>query len=350
MNLYERTLCVLQCRYVSAVVMGANHSVHVMCDLLPEPLRPHRIYRPGRETPIYESNDRAFPSKNHGLEAGTTKDAYVNTEPAIVHTIDTLAYDVSAGSIVQRIMSRRTEYEQRQARKGAKTSLEQRLKQAKSTRGRLIVVEGLDRSGKTTQVSRLVDHITQRHSLPAVAHKFPDRTTVIGKMIDAYLQMKADMDDHAVHLLFAANRWECMPAILAQLDAGTSVVLDRYVYSGICFSAAKRLSDGTAPMTWEWCRSPDVGLPMPDLVLFLNVAPQVQEQRGGFGGERYEQTALQERVRGNFARAQLDHEALGGIWCQINADLGLDQVTEQMARAVDLLLSEPPAQQLSLFQ
>lgn len=35
-----------------------------------------------------------------------------------------------------------------------------------------------------------------------------DRTTPIGKMIDSYLQSKADMDDRAIHLLFSANRWE----------------------------------------------------------------------------------------------------------------------------------------------
>jgi thymidylate kinase len=36
----------------------------------------------------------------------------------------------------------------------------------------------------------------------------PDRTTSIGKMIDAYLRSESDLDDHAIHLLFAANRWE----------------------------------------------------------------------------------------------------------------------------------------------
>lgn len=35
-----------------------------------------------------------------------------------------------------------------------------------------------------------------------------DRSTAIGDMIDAYLQSKAEMDDHAIHLLFSANRWE----------------------------------------------------------------------------------------------------------------------------------------------
>lgn len=37
-----------------------------------------------------------------------------------------------------------------------------------------------------------------------------DRTTQTGKMIDSYLQQKSDLDDHAIHLLFSANRWEAM--------------------------------------------------------------------------------------------------------------------------------------------
>ena len=36
----------------------------------------------------------------------------------------------------------------------------------------------------------------------------PDRSTAIGKQIDAYLQQRVELPDHAVHLLFAANRWE----------------------------------------------------------------------------------------------------------------------------------------------
>lgn len=35
-----------------------------------------------------------------------------------------------------------------------------------------------------------------------------DRTTAIGKMIDSYLKSDADMEDHVIHLLFSANRWE----------------------------------------------------------------------------------------------------------------------------------------------
>ena len=43
-------------------------------------------------------------------------------------------------------------------------------------------------------------------SLPADPHA--DRETTIGTMINAYLTKSAELDDHAVHLLFSANRWE----------------------------------------------------------------------------------------------------------------------------------------------
>lgn len=39
--------------------------------------------------------------------------------------------------------------------------------------------------------------------------KFPDRSTITGRMIDGYLAQGVAMDDHAIHLLFSANRWEC---------------------------------------------------------------------------------------------------------------------------------------------
>ena len=35
-----------------------------------------------------------------------------------------------------------------------------------------------------------------------------DRTTVIGQMIDSYLRSDSELDDHVIHLLFSANRWE----------------------------------------------------------------------------------------------------------------------------------------------
>jgi dTMP kinase len=109
-------------------------------------------------------------------------------------------------------------------------------------RGAFIVLEGLDRSGKSTQVERLVAALQARgHQAKAV--RFPDRTTAIGSTIDAYLSRRAELDDRAIHLLFAANRWERVAGLLADLQAGVCIVADRYAFSGAAFSVAKvRLS------------------------------------------------------------------------------------------------------------
>ena len=50
----------------------------------------------------------------------------------------------------------------------------------------------------------------------------------------------------------------------------------------------------------EWCKQPDIGLPKPDLVLFLQASHDIMSKRAEFGGERYEQTDFQLRVAKNF--------------------------------------------------
>jgi hypothetical protein len=75
------------------------------------------------------------------------------------------------------------------------------------SRGSLIVLEGLDRSGKTSQSSRLLTYLEGLgHS--AELWRFPDRNTNVGQMISSYLSNKSQLDDHTIHLLFSANRWE----------------------------------------------------------------------------------------------------------------------------------------------
>ncbi|CAG9945660.1 unnamed protein product [Clonostachys rosea f. rosea IK726] len=105
-------------------------------------------------------------------------------------------------------------------------------------RGAFIVLEGLDRSGKTTQV-KLMEQRFVELGKPVKTVRFPDRTTLIGQMIDGYLRSNVEMDDHAIHLLFSANRWEAAGNIKALLARGVNVISDRYFHSGVVYSAAK---------------------------------------------------------------------------------------------------------------
>jgi dTMP kinase len=67
-----------------------------------------------------------------------------------------------------------------------------------------------------------------------------DRESVSGKTLNQYLQNR-DMKypDEAIHLIFAANRWEMRDQILSDLKSGITLICDRYAFSGVAYSAAK---------------------------------------------------------------------------------------------------------------
>lgn len=56
----------------------------------------------------------------------------------------------------------------------------------------------------------------------------------------------------------------------------------------------------------EWCKNPDVGLPKPDLVMFLQLNPSVAAGRGEFGTERYETSSFQRTVQQRFEQLMKD--------------------------------------------
>lgn len=199
-------------------------------------------------------------------------------------------------------------------------------------RAPLIAIEGLDRTGKTTQTNRLVA-LLQAQNVPCELVKFPQRETHIGKIINQYLTDKSfELNDQAAHLLFSANRWEMADQIERTLRTdGKIVILDRYVYSGVAYSSAKGLDS-------QWCLNPDLGLPKPDLTIFLKFNDAEQTQREGFGDERYEKVDFQQKVSIKFEQFYQNEE-----WVNINVDgLSIDEVgsliwshVEKVAKGLD---------------
>lgn len=162
-------------------------------------------------------------------------------------------------------------------------------------RGAFVVFEGMDRAGKTTQ-AKLLQQRCIESGRDVRFLRFPDRTTPIGQMIDSYLKGETEIEDHVIHLLFSANRWEAVKKIKAELDAGHTIICDRFYHSGIVYSAAKN----SKSLSLSWAKAPEVGLPRPDMVLFLDLEEEVARERGGWGGEVYEKGEMQRRVRDLF--------------------------------------------------
>lgn len=120
------------------------------------------------------------------------------------------------------------------------------------------------------------------------------------------------------------------------LESGKNVVMDRYAFSGVAFSSAK------PGLSVEWCAEPDAGLPMPDVLLFMELSPERAATRGGFGEERYENPAFQEAVRGAFAALQ---QRMAGVvgggegwWCNVDAWGSVEEVGGRVEAAVAPIL------------
>lgn len=97
--------------------------------------------------------------------------------------------------------------------------------------------------------------------------------------------------------------------------AGTTLIVDRYSFSGVAFSAAKpvskfeNFSNDSYPsrrvmsnenflqnMKEDWCWTQERGLPKPDLVLFLQLPLEKAANRNGYGDEQYENYDFQKKV------------------------------------------------------
>ncbi|RQM21305.1 hypothetical protein B5M09_007574 [Aphanomyces astaci] len=199
-------------------------------------------------------------------------------------------------------------------------------------RGALILLEGVDRCGKSTQAKLLAQHLN------CTLQNFPDRTTSIGSTINAYLSNACEMNDQAIHLLFSANRWELSEKLRDLLNQGTHVVLDRYpsflpshilmwwlpryCYSGAAFTAAKEKPG----LSLDWCMRPEIGLPRPDVVIFLDISTHDAAQRAAYGEERYEKREFQERVRANFFRIMETEAAAKAPWHVLDATKSIDEL------------------------
>jgi dTMP kinase len=177
-----------------------------------------------------------------------------------------------------------------------------------------------------------------------------DRTTPIGQMINSYLSGQSEAEDHVIHLLFSANRWEAVyvffdiriragadrssSSIKNDVNAGTTVIVDRYYYSGCVYSAAKH----NPSLSLEWCRQPDVGLPRPDLCLFLDIAAEDAAKRGGYGTEKYEKKEMQDRVRELFETLMQKKE--GEDFVRVDAGRSMEEVQKKIRDEVERCLGE----------
>ena len=142
----------------------------------------------------------------------------------------------------------------------------------------LIVLEGLDGAGKSTQVKKLREYLGQKCPKLEYIHFPRYESAVYGGLISRFLRGEFGAIDKVhpqlVALLFAEDRHGAAPQIRKALEGGATVLLDRYVYSNIAYQCAKLKDDAEAEALREWIINTEFGdfdEPRPDLNIFLNV-------------------------------------------------------------------------------
>lgn len=143
---------------------------------------------------------------------------------------------------------------------------------------KLIVIEGLDGAGKSTQIKKLRDHFSGRGLGHEFIH-FP-RTTApyFGELIARFLRGEygqvSEVDPYLVAMLYAGDRRDVSPELYSWLEEGKYVLLDRYVYSNIAYQCAKLEDEKERQTLKKWILDLEFnhfGIPLPAVNIFLDV-------------------------------------------------------------------------------
>jgi dTMP kinase len=185
--------------------------------------------------------------------------------------------------------------------------------------GKLIAIEGIDGSGKRTQVGLLEKALTASGH-PVYSTGFPQYDSWFGKMVGQFLNgdfgALESVDPHFSALLYAGDRFEAKFRLETALNQGKAVLVDRYIGSNLAHQTARvRAEERPAFIDWiEHLEYNIYNLPRESLVLYLRVPPrQAQELVGRKSPRSYT------KVKQDLLEASLHHlEAAAAMYDQLS--------------------------------
>jgi dTMP kinase len=143
---------------------------------------------------------------------------------------------------------------------------------------KFIVIEGLDGSGKSTQLKLVEDYFKEKNIKSRFLHFPRPEAPFFGELISRFLRGELGaidkVDPYVVALLYAGDRQDAASMIRQWLREGYAVIADRYLYSNIAFQCAKlkRFEEKVKLAAWiKELEYEHFDIPVPDLNLFLKV-------------------------------------------------------------------------------
>lgn len=142
----------------------------------------------------------------------------------------------------------------------------------------LVVIEGLDGAGKSTQVKKLKTYLSEKSSDLKYLHFPRYDAPVVGEMVSKFLRGDygsiESVHPQIVALLFAEDRRDASILVRRWLQQGDIVLFDRYVYSNIAFQCAKLNDIKAKNELKDWILNTEYNefkIPKPDVNIFLDV-------------------------------------------------------------------------------
>jgi dTMP kinase len=204
------------------------------------------------------------------------------------------------------------------------------------TPGRLIVIEGLDGAGTTTQVKRLVEHLNANGRTAYPTREPSDGP--VGRLIREMLTGGHAIDGERLSqgtfgLLFAADRLDHMQReVEPQIKAGALVVSDRWYHSSLAYQGTGADRD--------WITTLNVRARKPELTIFLQVRPEVAAQRRAAARrkeELFEDLRMQQEVDAGYKATIAELKAQGERIEILDGEQSEDQVFAAILRLADTL-------------
>ena len=173
----------------------------------------------------------------------------------------------------------------------------------KQDKGRFIVFEGIDGSGKSTQIKNISKRLKAENL--KVYTTFEPTDGPVGSLIRQMLSGEIATDQRTIASLFAADRTDHLTnqknGIKQKVDQGEIVLCDRYYFSSYAYHAQY--------IDMEWvihANSLNAEILKPDLTIFIDADPEtcfkrIKLSRTDF--EMYEQIDVMEKVRINYFKA-----------------------------------------------
>lgn len=168
-----------------------------------------------------------------------------------------------------------------------------------TARGKFIVFEGTDGSGKSTQLKTLVRSLNERGVATYVTREPTD--SPFGAVLRSCLTGRIETDEHTIAAMFAADRLDHIHnpvnGILKKLDEGVTVFCDRYYLSSFAYNG------GFVPLDWVVeLNAPARAALKPNLTVFIDIETETAMNRVARRGEtdRYETLERQKAIRNNY--------------------------------------------------